>query len=104
ISAWIYKLIASADEHYAHFLHERGYQVPGKLKSFKDFVFSGLEIPKMDRPAPGDTAIRVKSPEIYLYVSFYVDRSAENFIAGLFENQHLSLFNRDHRADFQVGR
>lgn len=104
ISSWIYKLIATADKQYAHFLHERGYRVPGKLKSFKDFVFSGLEIPKMAPPGPGDTAIRVKSPEIYLYVSFYVDRSAENFIAGLFDNQLLSLFDRDHRADFQVGR
>lgn len=104
LSSCIYKIISTADKAYSEFLHSQGFRVPGKLKTFKDFSFSGLDIPRMDRPAPGDTAIRVRSREIYLSVSFYADRSAENFVMGLFENQKIEIFNRDHRAEFHVSR
>jgi len=102
LSAWIYGVIAHADEAYAQFLHERGYTVAGKRKAFKDFVFSNLQIPKFQKPSPGDTALRILSNEVYLYISFHVDQSAENFIIGLFKHRELSLYNRLHRADFTV--
>jgi CRISPR-associated endoribonuclease Cas6 len=44
VSAAIYKLIAQADERYARFLHNKGYQLSSG-KSFKLFSFSDLRVP-----------------------------------------------------------
>jgi CRISPR-associated endoribonuclease Cas6 len=102
LQAWIYKLLSQADSAYADFLHQRGYTVPHKIKSFKHFTFSSLIIPRIRKPQPGDTFMVLLSEEISLIVSFYMDQAAENFIIGLFQNQQLSLYNREHRADFVV--
>ena len=104
LQAWIYKLLHQADAQYADFLHEKGYAVPDSNKSFKHFTFSSLVIPKMDRPKPGDAYMNIRSEEISLIVSFYIDQAAESFIIGLFQNQKISLYNRDYQADFIVER
>lgn len=104
LASWIYKLLSRADAAYATFLHESGYTVPNGNKSFKHFTFSTLAIPKMDRPKPGDTFMVLRSEEISLIVSFYMDQAAESFIIGLFQNQNLSLYNREFQADFVVER
>lgn len=104
LQAWIYKLLDRADSKYATFLHEQGYAVPDKNKSFKLFTFSSLIIPKIEKPKPGDSCMVLRSPEVALIVSFYVDQAAEGFIIGLFQDQKLSLYNKDYQADFVVER
>lgn len=104
LQAWIYKLLDRADSEYASFLHEKGYEVPDKSKSFKHFTFSSLIIPKIDKPKPGDSFMVLRSEEISLIVSFFVDQAAESFIIGLFQSQKLSLYNKDYQADFVVER
>jgi CRISPR-associated endoribonuclease Cas6 len=104
LQAWIYRLMDQADEAYAAFLHAKGYAVAESSKSFKHFTFSSLLIPKIEKPRPGDTFMVLRSAEIGLLVSFYIDQAAESFIIGLFQNQQLSLYNRDYRADFIVER
>jgi CRISPR-associated endoribonuclease Cas6 len=104
LQAWIYKLIDQADASYAAFLHAKGYGVMNSSKSFKHFTFSSLLIPKIERPRPGDACMVLRSSEIGLIVSFYIDQAAESFIIGLFQNQKLSLYNRDYQADFVVER
>ncbi len=85
LSSWIYKVIRNADAQYSLFLHEKGYQT--KRKTFKLFSFSNLTIPqrniKKDR-------IEIISKDADFQISFYMDKTAENFIMGLFKNQ---LFN-----------
>lgn len=104
LQAWIYKLLDRADSKYAAFLHEKGYDVPDSGKSFKHFTFSSLIIPKIDKPKPGDSCMVLRSKEILLIVSFYMDQAAEHFIIGLFQNQKLSLYNKEYQAEFIVER
>lgn len=104
LQAWIYGRLANADAEYAGFLHERGYQVPESRKAFKHFTFSALQIPSIEPIRKGDTYMVLRSEVLTLYISFYVDKAAENFIVGLFQQQQLSIYNRECRADFVVER
>lgn len=104
LQGWLYGLLHRADADYAAFLHERGYAPPDSRKHFKHFTFSSLRIPRTDKIRPGDTYMTLRSDFIYLTVSFYLEQAAGDFVAGLFQNQQLSLYNRDLRADFVVER
>jgi len=104
LQSWLYGLLHRADEAYADFLHQTGYAVANRNKTFKHFTFSALRIPHTEKVRPGDTALVLRSEMITLVVSFYVDQAAEHFIVGLFQDQRLSLFNRQHQADFMVER
>ena len=44
VSAAIYKILQQADEEYARFLHDTGYQKANSLKTFKLFTFSDLMV------------------------------------------------------------
>jgi len=104
LQAWLYKLIYQADENYASFLHNKGYSVPDSFKTFKHFTFSSLQVAKAKAVRKGDSYILMGSENSSLIVSFYIDKAAEGFIMGLFQNQQLSIFNRELRADFVVER
>lgn len=104
LQAWLYKLIYQADEHYASFLHNKGYAVPDSFKTFKHFTFSSLQISKAKAVRKGDTYMLLSSENSSLIVSFYIDKAAEGFIMGLFQNQQLSIFNRELKAGFVVER
>lgn len=98
LSAWIYKIIRNADAGYAAFLHETGHQTDER-KSFKLFCFSQLDVPR--RRVEGDR-LHVESREISFLIGFYLDRTAEEFIKGLFRAQEFSLGDRESRANFVV--
>lgn len=98
LSAWIYKVIQNADAAFASMLHEKGHQTLGR-KSFKLFCFSQLDIPK--RRAEGDR-LHIESREISLLIGFYIDRTAEEFVRGLFQAQQFSIGDRVSRAKFVV--
>lgn len=104
LQAWLYKLIYQADQEYASFLHNQGYAVPNSYKTFKHFTFSSLQILKSKPIRKGDTYIQISSDNITLIVSFYIDKAAEGFIMGLFQNQTMSLYNQEVQADFIVER
>ena len=104
LQAWLYNLISQADQEYAHFLHNRGYEVPNSRKTFKHFTFSSLQITKANPVKKGDTYIHLRSEPLTLIVSFYIDKAAEDFVIGLFQHQEMSLYNREFRADFIVER
>lgn len=104
LQAWLYKLIFQADEDYASFLHNRGYEVPNSRKTFKHFTFSSLQITNAKPVRKGDTYIQIGSESIALIVSFFMDKAAEDFIVGIFQNQEMSIYNRELRADFVVER
>lgn len=98
LSAWIYKVIQHADAEYATLLHSKGHQTPGR-KSFKLFCFSQLNIPK--RRAEGDR-LHIESGEISFLIGFYLERTAEEFVRGLFLSQRFSIGDRTSRAQFMV--
>jgi CRISPR-associated endoribonuclease Cas6 len=104
LQAWLYRLIQQADSTYADWLHNQGLRVPNSFKAFKHFTFSSLQISDMRPPKQGDTYIQLGYGSITLIVSFFMDATAENFIIGLFQNQEMSLYNREVRADFIIER
>lgn len=104
LQAWLYKLIFQADESYASFLHNQGYTVPDSHKTFKHFTFSSLQISKSNPIRKGDKYIQLGIENITLVISFYIDKAAEGFIIGLFQNQTMSLYNQELQANFMVER
>ena len=102
LSGWLYGLLHNADQDYGEFLHSRGYAV-STTKRFKLFTFSDLIIPFYQVRAK-EGFIEIQSPEVELIVSFYVDRAAETFLMGLFQNQVCIIASPRHRAEFTVER
>ncbi len=102
-SSWIYSRIKESDADYAHFLHQQGYQVEDSAKNFKHFTFSKFDIPHKAKPIEkGDDFILLSDRPIYINVSFFIDKAAEDFIVGLFKNQRISIFNKKYQADFLI--
>lgn len=100
LSSWIYKIISKADEEYAYFLHQNGYE--SNQKSFKFFCFSNLLIPQYK--IVKDMGFLLQSYQIALFISFYVDKAAEKFVLGLFQNQKGSIGTQEVQLDFCVER
>jgi CRISPR-associated endoribonuclease Cas6 len=97
LSAWIYRVIRNADAAYAEFLHRNGH-TSGR-KSFKLFSFSQLDVPKYRIEAD---RLLIQSPVISLIIGFYLDRTAEEFIRGLFQDQQFRLGDRASQVAFSV--
>ncbi|QKZ14672.1 CRISPR-associated endoribonuclease Cas6 [Spirosoma sp. KUDC1026] len=102
LSAFIYAVLAEADEQYATFLHGQGYEY-SSTRRFKLFTFSDLIIPnaRIDTKAGG---LWVTTPHIEWVVSFYVDKAAQHFIIGLFQDQRCVIATPKHRAEFIIER
>jgi CRISPR-associated endoribonuclease Cas6 len=102
-SSWIYARIHEADADYAAFLHQHGYQLKNSAKNFKHFTFSKFDIPHKARPIEkGEDFILLSDRPIYITVSFFIDKAAEDFIVGLFKNQRISIYNKQYQADFVI--
>lgn len=102
-ASWVYSRIKESDAEYANFLHQRGYEIENSNKRFKHFTFSKFEIPnKAKAIQKGDDFILLSDKPIYITVSFFIDKAAEDFIIGLFKDQHVSIFDRKYQADFII--
>lgn len=100
LSAAIYKIISRADEAYAAFLHDQGYQAKNRLKTFKLFTFSDIRTPfKME----GDR-MRLLKPEAEVLISFHLPQTAETFIKGLFISQEIEIADKKSRIQFRINR
>jgi CRISPR-associated endoribonuclease Cas6 len=102
LSAFIYAVLAEADAQYATFLHGQGYEY-SSTRRFKLFTFSDLIIPnaRVDTKAGG---LWVTTPHIEWMVSFYVDKAAQHFIMGLFQDQRCVIATPKHRTEFIIER
>lgn len=96
LSSAIYKIIQSADEAFAAFLHDTGYGYRGK--TFKLFTFSDIKTPFQKQ---GDR-MQLTTGEAELTICFYVPLAAENFIKGLFINQQLEVADKLSKTIFQI--
>ena len=102
LTGWLYGLLHDAEPAYALFLHERGYEVSA-TKRFKLFTFSDLQFSRFTvRKDLG--GIEVLSPTVVWYVCFQVERAAEHFLVGLFQNQDITIASPKHRADLLIER
>ncbi|PRY39955.1 CRISPR-associated Cas6 family protein [Spirosoma oryzae] len=102
LSAFIYAVLAEADQQYATFLHGQGYEY-SSTRRFKLFTFSDLIIPnaRVDTRAGG---LWVTTPHIEWVVSFFIDSAAQHFIMGLFQDQRCVIATPRHRAEFIIER
>lgn len=102
-SSWIYSRIKESDADYATFLHQEGYRTEDSFKNFKHFTFSKFDIPHKAKPIEkGEDFILLSDQPIYITVSFFIDKAAEDFIVGLFKNQRISIYNKKYQADFMI--
>lgn len=97
LSAAIYKIIRQADEKYAAFLHDTGYQLPNG-KSFKLFVFSDLQVPFQIK---GDR-MQLNTSPASLVIGFHIEEAASRFIRGLFINQCIEIADKISKARFCI--
>lgn len=88
ISSWIYKCIHSSDSDFAHWLHERGYEINGKR--YKHFCFSKLN-PKVYRIDSKDKAFILEEGPSSLILSFNIDKAMREMISALFEKNFIEL-------------
>lgn len=80
MSAALYKILYSANEEYAAWLHNNGYMAD-KL-TFKLFTFSRLNIPNYRIKPP---FIEIQSDTVEWLISFLPERSTQEFIQGIFK-------------------
>ncbi|MBN1349946.1 CRISPR-associated endoribonuclease Cas6 [candidate division KSB1 bacterium] len=97
LSAAIYKILSTANQQYAEFLHQKGYlTVDGK--PLKLFTFSYLFIPRV-KVVKNMLGIFNFSAVTLQISSPLIDDFIQNLVIGLFENQELAIGNR-----YTVGR
>ncbi|WP_337042598.1 CRISPR-associated endoribonuclease Cas6 [Emticicia sp. 17c] len=102
-SSRVYAHIHESDADYSAFLHQHGYQLQNSAKTFKHFTFSKFDIPHKARPIEkGEDFILLSDQPIYITVSFFIDKAAEDFIVGFFKNQRISIYNKKYQADFVI--
>ncbi|MCS7020155.1 MAG: hypothetical protein NZM34_13690, partial [Bernardetiaceae bacterium] len=85
LAAWIYKQIAFADAPLAAFLHQHGYTV--RRKSFKLHTFSNLQVPFTIK----NGLMHLQAPTAILYLNFYLDTVAAQFVQGMFMHRRCIL-------------
>ncbi len=102
ISAWIYKVLSSADDEFSQMLHENGYKT-AEGKKFKLFTFSKLQFPnKTWKVIPKSDRMEVWSRNAYLTISFHLPEQTEKFVVGLFQNQKTFIGDKISGIEMQV--
>lgn len=99
LSSVVYKIIHQADSDFAKFLHGQGYLIGGK--GFKFFTFSHLKFDRF-QVYPNEQRIEHHGDYAYFYISFLIDKAAEEFIKGLFIKQAFGLGDIISQVDYEV--
>lgn len=99
ISAWIYKVIGSADKDFADFLHNEGFRDGNK--KFKLFNFSPLNFGK-PKILKEKGLFEIYSTHLTLHLSFLLSDAAEVFIIGLFKYQEAYIGDSVNGLDLKV--
>jgi CRISPR-associated endoribonuclease Cas6 len=99
LQAAIYRTLAQSDRDFSTWLHENGYQQDGKR--FKLFTFSNLIVPQYGIDKQRERLI-VKSDLVTLYITFLPEKSTQQFIQGLFQQQTIQLADYISGVQFMV--
>lgn len=101
LSSAIYRVIERGNENFSAFLHDEGYRL-GK-RPFRLFTFSRVFLDKQ-RAHIHQGRIEHLGLRAELYVSFLIDRAAEEFIKGLFLGQEFFLGDPISGINYQVSK
>jgi CRISPR-associated endoribonuclease Cas6 len=99
LSAYIYRTIANGDAKYAEWLHQNGFKMEGK--QFRLFTFSNFIIPQKTIDKEHARLI-IRGNSASFIISFLPERSTEEFVKGIFADQHFSIGNHDCKAEFLI--
>lgn len=99
-SAVIYKILGKADIEYSSWLHDNGFQLESG-KRFKLFCFSRFIFEKF-RLMPKTEYLNIIGNKIEWLISFLPEKSTQEFIQGIFANQHFIIGNKDYKVAFDV--
>lgn len=99
VSSVIYRKLFDSNPEFAEWLHKEG--LIHENRRFKFFTFSNLLIPQAHRKIKGDR-IYIYGGDIRLIVSFAMRKGSDHFLAGLFDQQIISIGDHISRAEFQV--
>jgi CRISPR-associated endoribonuclease Cas6 len=104
VSAWIYKILGSADADFSQALHEQGYKTQ-EGKTFKFFTFSKLRFPNNTwKIISGSDRMEIKAQSAYLKISFLLPKQLENFVIGLFKEQNAFIGDKISGINMNVER
>lgn len=99
LSSYIYGTLAKGDSAYAEWLHENGFM--SGQKKFKLFVFSPLLIEKRTVDTKSNRLVLLQDTASFL-ISFFPERSTEEFVKGIFQEQEFTLGDRKSKVQFAV--
>lgn len=99
-SAAIYKILSYANEEYATWLHKNGFQLKNG-KQFKLFSFSRFKIEKR-HILKEEGRIQILSDTIEWQISFFPEKSTQQFIQGLFSNQFFEIGDKKSVVQFII--
>lgn len=101
LSSAIYRVIERGNEDFSAFLHDEGYRLGNK--PFRLFTFSRVFLDKQ-RVHVNQGRIEHLGTSAELYVSFLIERAAEEFIKGLFLGQEFYLGDQISGVTYQVAK
>ncbi len=95
----IYHTLKKSDLEFSTWLHENGYQMNGKR--FKLFTFSNLIVPQYGIDKQRERLI-IKSDIVTFYITFLPEKSTQQFIQGLFQQQTIQIADPISGVKFMV--
>ena len=98
-SAVIYRILAQANEEYATWLHDNGFEVSNKR--FKLFTYSRFKILKR-QIIPDEQRLIILSDNVEWQITFLPEKTTEKFIQGLFSNQVFEIGDKKSVVQFRV--
>jgi CRISPR-associated endoribonuclease Cas6 len=99
LSSYIYRTIAKGNAEYAEWLHHNGFNIEGK--QFRLFTFSNFDIPQ--KTINKELAqLQIIGNSASFEISFLPERSTDEFVKGIFADQHFSIGDSNCKADFSV--
>ena len=99
-SGAIYRILASADEAYASWLHDNGFRLDNG-KTFKLFTYSRFKIDKY-KILHKEERLQILSDTIEWQLGFLPEKSTEKFIQGVFQDQVFEIGDTKSVVQFIV--
>lgn len=99
-SAAIYRILSSADESYAAWLHDNGFRLKNG-KTFKLFVYSRFNIEQY-RILSDKGRLQILSDTIKWQIGILPEKSTQKFIQGIFQNRVFEIGDTQSVVQFVV--
>ncbi len=97
LSSAVYRILSKSSAEFSEWLHDNGF--PLGAKKFKLFTFSRLYVPNFRIEG---AYMRILSDTVEWQISFLPERSTQEFIKGVFQDQVFELGVREANMRFRV--